>query len=269
MSIVLEARELTRTFRGAARPAVHEVSFTVAAGETLAVVGESGSGKSTTARMLVGLVKPDRGQVLLDGDDIANLRGRALRSRRRDLQMVFQDPLGSLNPAMTVGDSIAEPLLLHTDLDAAARAERVAELLQRVGLRPEHAGHPPTRFSGGQRQRIAIARAIACRPRALVCDEPVSALDVSTQAQILDLLAELRETTGFGCVFISHDLSVVRLIADRIGVMRRGELVEIGPARQVYEDPRHDYTRALVAAVPSLRARRPLTTRPVTKEVDG
>ncbi|MEV4065927.1 ABC transporter ATP-binding protein [Nonomuraea dietziae] len=263
---VLEARGLVKRFgRATERPAVHQVSFAVGAGETLAIVGESGSGKSTTARMLVGLVRPDRGQVLLEGDDLAGLRGRALRARRKDLQMVFQDPLGSLNPAMRIGDSIAEPLLLHTRLDAEGRANRVAELLEQVGLRPEHARRLPREFSGGQRQRIAIARAIACGPRVLVCDEPVSALDVSTQAQILDLLAGLREATGFGCVFISHDLAVVRLIADRIGVMRHGELVELGPTQQIYDDPRHAYTRELVSAVPSLRARR----RTVTKEVGG
>ncbi|MFD9949262.1 ABC transporter ATP-binding protein [Nonomuraea sp. NPDC059023] len=260
---VLEARGLVKAFRG--KPAVREVSFAVAAGETLAIVGESGSGKSTTARMLAGLLRPDRGQVLLDGADLARLRGRALRARRRDLQMVFQDPLGSLNPMMRVGASIAEPLLLHTGLDAAARRERVAGLLTQVGLRPEHAERLPREFSGGQRQRLAIARAIACGPRALICDEPVSALDVSTQAQILDLLAELRASTGFGCVFISHDLAVVRLIADRIGVMCGGELVELGPAEQIYSDPRHDYTRELVSAVPSLHARR----SPVRKEVGG
>ncbi|MFI6391021.1 ATP-binding cassette domain-containing protein [Nonomuraea sp. NPDC050547] len=260
---VLEARGLVKAFRG--KPAVREVSFAVAAGETLAIVGESGSGKSTTARMLAGLLRPDRGQVLLDGADLARLRGRALRARRRDLQMVFQDPLGSLNPMMRVGASIAEPLLLHTGLDAAGRRERVAGLLTQVGLRPEHAERLPREFSGGQRQRLAIARAIACRPRALICDEPVSALDVSTQAQILGLLAELRASTGFGCVFISHDLAVVRLIADRIGVMCGGELVELGPAEQIYSDPRHDYTRELVSAVPSLHARR----SPVRKEVGG
>ncbi|TDE24913.1 ABC transporter ATP-binding protein [Nonomuraea mesophila] len=264
----LRACGLVKTFGG--RPAVRDVSFEVGAGETLAIVGESGSGKSTTARMLVGLLRPDRGQVLLDGDDLARLRGRALRARRRDLQMVFQDPLGSLDPAMRVGASIAEPLLLHTALDAAARRDRVADLLRRVGLRPEHADRLPRAFSGGQRQRIAIARAIACDPRVLICDEPVSALDVSTQAQILGLLAGLRETTGFGCVFISHDLAVVRLVADRIGVMRGGELVELGPAEQIYTDPRHEYTRELVAAVPSLTARRAART-PCTnpKEVDG
>ncbi|GAA5068045.1 ABC-type glutathione transport system ATPase component [Thermocatellispora tengchongensis] len=256
---VLEARCLVKRFGRAGRPAVNGVSFAVAPGETLAIVGESGSGKSTTARMLVGLIRPDAGSVLLGPDDLAALRGRRLRARRRDLQMVFQDPLGSLNPVMRVGDSIAEPLLLHTDLDAAARRDRVADLLTRVGLRPEHADRLPREFSGGQRQRIAIARAVACSPRVLVCDEPVSALDVSTQAQILDLLAGLRESTGFGCVFISHDLSVVRLIADRIGVMRGGELVELGPAEQIYQDPAHEYTRALVSAVPSLHARRKVT----------
>ncbi|MGW6461801.1 ATP-binding cassette domain-containing protein, partial [Streptomyces sp. NPDC055078] len=178
------------------------------------------------------------------------------------LQMVYQDPFGSLNPTMRVGDIVAEPLLLHTDLDREQRDARVTELLTRVGLRPEHARRLPREFSGGQRQRIAIARAVACRPRLLICDEPVSALDTSTQERVLELLAGLRSDAEFGCVFISHDLSVVRQIADRIAVMRLGELVEIGPAEQVYTDPRHDYTRSLIAAIPSLKARR--TTRSTT-----
>jgi peptide/nickel transport system ATP-binding protein len=240
---MLEARELVL------RPAVDNVSFTVDAGETLAIVGESGAGKSTVARLLVGLAKPTSGQVLLSGQPLR-------RRMRKDLQMVFQDHSGSLDPMMRVRDIIAEPLVLHTDLGRVGRLRRVHELIERVGLRPEYESRRPAELSGGQRQRVAIARAVACRPRFVICDEPVSSVDASTQGQVLALLASLRAESGFGCVFISHDLSVVRRVADRVAVMRAGSVVETGSADEVFSAPRHEYTRDLIAAVPSLHARR-------------
>jgi ABC-type glutathione transport system ATPase component len=240
---MLEARELVKA------PAVQGVSFTVQAGETLAIVGESGAGKSTVARLLVGLTRPSSGQVLVSGMDP--------RQRREDLQMVFQDQSGSLDPMMRVRDIIAEPLVLHTDLDRCGRTDRVLDLLDRVGLRAEHASRRPAELSGGQRQRVAIARAVACRPRFVVCDEPLSSVDMATQGQVLSLLASLRAETGFGCVFISHDLAAVRRVADRIAVMRAGRIVEIGWTSQIFEQPRHEYTRDLIGAIPSRHARRP------------
>jgi oligopeptide/dipeptide ABC transporter ATP-binding protein len=232
--------------------AVSDVSFQVARGETFALVGESGSGKTTVGRLVLRLLAPSAGTIRFDGTEIASAPERTLRPLRRRMQMVFQDPFSSLNPFMTVGEAIAEPLAIHGLAHGAERARRVAALLDLVGLPAEAAGRYPHQFSGGQRQRIAIARAIAPEPEFLVADEAVSALDVSIQAQILNLLGELRERLGLTVLFISHDLGVVAHLADRIGVMYAGRLVETGPAAEVIAVPAHPYTRALVSAAPSL-----------------
>jgi oligopeptide/dipeptide ABC transporter ATP-binding protein len=230
--------------------AVDGVSFEVSAGSTFAIVGESGCGKSTVARLLLRLIEPDAGRVQLEDSDLLAADPAALRRMRGRIQMVFQDPYGSLNPRMTAGDMLAEPLRLHDAAPPAGRAARVGELLQAVGLRADAARRYPHEFSGGQRQRLAIARALAAGPRVIVCDEPVSALDVSIQAQILNLLGDLQRRLGLAYVFISHDLAVVRQIATDVGVMYLGRLVETGPAAAVFGAPRHPYTRALLSAVP-------------------
>jgi oligopeptide/dipeptide ABC transporter ATP-binding protein len=230
--------------------ALHQVSFTLAAGQTLGVVGESGSGKSTLARTILRLVAAKEGRVLFDGEDLLTLDAAAMRQRRRDLQMVFQDPYASLDPRYRVGRLIEEPLVVHRLGDGAARRARVAELLAQVGLDASAAERFPHEFSGGQRQRIGIARAIALNPRLIVADEPVSALDVSIQAQILNLLMDLRDRLSLTYLFISHDLAVVRAIADRVAVMYLGEIVEWAPAEALYRAPRHPYSEALLSAVP-------------------
>ena len=230
--------------------AVDGVSFSVNAGETFAIVGESGCGKSTVARLVLRLIEPTRGAVRLDGRDLTALSPAELRALRGRLQIIFQDPYGSLNPRMTVGDMLTEPLALHDVVPARAQRARAAELLSLVGLRPDAALRYPHEFSGGQRQRLAIARALASEPKVIVCDEPVSALDVSIQAQILNLLADLQRRLGLAYVFISHDLAVVRHIATRLAVMYLGRFVETGEAAEIFERPRHPYTRALLAAVP-------------------
>jgi len=265
---ILEGRALERTFRAGGGRRAHRVravagvDLRLRQGEILAVVGESGSGKSTLARMLVGLDTPDAGSLRFRDDDVT--RGR-LRDRvvlRQGVQMVFQDPYMSLNPRMTVQQIIAEPLAATRTGSAASRRERVAELLTLVGLEPEMASRFPHQFSGGQRQRIGIARALALHPDVLVCDEPVSALDVSIRAQIIDLLCDLREQLGMSIVFIAHDLSLVRHIADRVAVMYRGELVEIGDTETVYRSPEHPYTRSLLSAIPpQTRAERGMLQR--------
>lgn len=238
--------------------AVSDVTFSVASGETLAIVGESGCGKSTTGRALLRLLEPTSGTIKLDGEDISMLPSNRLQALRRNMQMVFQDPFGSLNPRMTVRETLMEPLLLHNIATGARAHETVDKLLVRVGLAPHHADRYPHEFSGGQRQRICIARAISTRPRLIVCDEPVSALDVSVQAQIVNLMQDLQRDFGMAYVFISHDLSVVRHIADRVAVMYLGRIVEEAPAETLFADPRHPYTRALIQAaprpVPGLRA---------------
>ena len=238
--------------------AVSDVSFSVAGGETLAVVGESGCGKSTTGRAVLRLQDPSAGSVKLDGEEITTLPANRLQALRRNMQMVFQDPFGSLNPRMTVRETLMEPLLLHDVAHGDRAREVTSRLLETVGLAAHHADRYPHEFSGGQRQRICIARAIATRPRLIVCDEPVSALDVSVQAQIVNLLQDLQREYGMAYVFISHDLSVVRHIADRVAVMYLGRIVEEAPADQLFADPRHPYTRALIEAaprpVPGLRA---------------
>ncbi|MFE9185798.1 ABC transporter ATP-binding protein [Micromonospora haikouensis] len=254
---VLVATDLRKTFTtgraGLGRTrvsAVDGVSLRLHAGESLGVVGESGCGKSTLARMLVGLERPDSGSIVVRGRDITGVRGRDRRLLRRQVQMVFQDPYTSLDPRMCVRDLIAEPLVVHGRGDRRARSDRVAELLGLVGLAPELMHRYPHQFSGGQRQRIGIARALALEPEILVCDEPVSALDVSVQAQVVNLLRDLQRRMNIALVFIAHDLSVVRHVADRTAVMYLGRLAEIGDTETVYSRPAHPYTQALLSASP-------------------
>ncbi|MFE6829175.1 ABC transporter ATP-binding protein [Streptomyces sp. NPDC057690] len=261
MSELLQVRDLVKHFpltrggllrkRVGAVRAVDGVSFDLRGGETLGIVGESGCGKSTVAKLLMRLEEPTAGQVLYKGEDIARLSGKALKAVRRNIQMVFQDPYTSLNPRMTVGDIIGEPYDIHPEVAPKGdRRRRVRELLDVVGLNPEYVNRYPHQFSGGQRQRIGIARGLALNPEIIVCDEPVSALDVSVQAQVVNLMDRLQKEFGLSYVFIAHDLSVVRHISDQVGVMYLGRLVETGDVTQIYEHPTHPYTQALLSAVP-------------------
>ncbi|MEU1227845.1 ABC transporter ATP-binding protein [Streptomyces sp. NPDC005828] len=254
--VLAEVRDLRVDYPGRRRarphPAVKGVSLHVARGETLGLVGESGSGKSTIARALTGLRRPTSGEVRFDGRDVSGAATdtRLRRELSRDVQLVFQDPYASLNPRHTVEQIVTTPLRIHTDLDRSERRRRAAELLEQVGLSPSHLSRHPHEFSGGQRQRIGIARALAVRPRLVIADEPVSALDVSVQAQVLNLLMDLREELGLSLLFISHDLAVVRHFCDRIAVLKKGELVEVGPRDTVFDSPAAPYTRELLAAFP-------------------
>ncbi|GAA2467441.1 ABC transporter ATP-binding protein [Streptomyces lavendulocolor] len=261
MPPLLEVRELVKHYpltRGVlfrkqigAVKAVDGVSFALRPGETLGIVGESGCGKSTVAKMLVSLERPTAGRILYKGEDITRLSGRALKAVRRNIQMVFQDPYTSLNPRMTVGDIVGEPYEIHPEVAPKGdRRRKVQELLDVVGLNPEYINRYPHQFSGGQRQRIGIARGLALRPEVIVADEPVSALDVSVQAQVVNLMEKLQDEFGLAYVFIAHDLSIVRHISDRVGVMYLGRVVETGTDTEIYDHPTHPYTQALLSAVP-------------------
>ena len=260
--IILETRDLHRRFtqggglfaKTTTIHAVNGVSLQVRRGETFAIVGESGCGKSTLARLLLRLIDPSEGQVIYEGQDLTDLSGGQMRALRSDLQFIFQDPFSSLNPRMSVEAIIAEPLRVHTALSASERRAKVADLMKRVGLRPEMADRYPHEFSGGQRQRICIARALASEPKIIVCDEPTSALDVSVQSQVLNLMSDLREEFGLTYLFISHDLTVVRHMADRIGVLYLGRLVEEAPRDALFTDPKHPYTQMLFDAAPRMDA---------------
>ncbi|MFE9328048.1 ATP-binding cassette domain-containing protein [Nocardia sp. NPDC052278] len=252
---LLEARELRKSYKkpGFGRDTFHAVKgvdLAVGVGETIAVVGESGAGKSTVGRMILRLIEPTSGSVTFEDTDLLALSGSALRRLRPRMQMIFQDPFSSLNPLVTIGDSIAEPLRVHRLAGPDARHEKVLELLDRVGLDGAFADRYPRECSGGQLQRVAIARAVCTEPALIVCDEPVAALDLSIQGRILNLLVELQQELGISYVFISHDLSVVRHFADRVVVMKAGEVVETGSTADVFENPSAEYTRTLLAAAP-------------------
>ena len=265
MTVLLKARDLTARFAldkkglfGARQhlEAVRSVSFTLERGRALGIVGESGSGKTTTAMAAIRLTEAAGGQVLFEGEDLLTLSDEAMRQRRRDIQLIFQDPYSSLNPRARVADIVREPMDLMEIGTPAERDARVRELFKLVGLRPDQLNLFPHQFSGGQRQRISIARALSTNPKLLVCDEPVSALDVAIQAQILNLLARLKDELGLSYLFISHDLGVVRHVCDDVAVMYLGKIVEHGPVEALFEAPQHPYTRALLAAAPSLARRK-------------
>ena len=252
---MLEVKNLTKHFkagRGQLVHAVDNVSFTLEKGKTLGLVGESGCGKSSCARTIIRIYDPTDGQILLDGQDITHMRQRELKPLRKKMQMIFQDPYASLNPRMTVSDIIGEPLDIYNLCEGKERQERIYELLNTVGLGKEHASRYPHEFSGGQRQRVGIARALAVRPEFVVCDEPISALDVSIQAQVVNMLEDLQAELGLTYLFIAHDLSMVRHISRKVGVMYLGSLVEVAETEELYEHTLHPYTKALMSAVPEL-----------------
>ncbi len=280
MPNLLEINSLEKTFGtrrflgGKAKMvrAVDDVSFSIRRGETLALVGESGCGKSTTGRCLLRLIEPNAGTILYDGSNILTLSPDRLRALRREIQIIFQDPFSSLNPRISVDSMLREVLQVHKIAQGSDATRLIDNMLQQVGLTGDASHRYPHEFSGGQRQRIAIARALILSPRFVVCDEPVSALDVSVRAQILNLLAQLKEELHLTLLFISHDMAVVRQIADSVAVMYGGQLVEWGPAREIFEQPRHPYTKVLLASVPSLRRTElPVDRRPVgmSKGTDG
>lgn len=253
-TILLEVRDLVKNFAVEGSDdvvqAVSGVSFDIRQGETLGLVGESGCGKSTVGRCILRLHEPTGGEVLFEGEDIVGLEHKKMQILRREMQIIFQDPYASLNPRMTVGSIVSEPLKIHGIGSKGQQDERVAELLSSVGLDPKYAQRYPHEFSGGQRQRIGIARALALNPKLIICDEPVSALDVSVQAQVVNLLQDLQERLGLTYLFISHGLAVVEHISDRVAVMYLGKIVEICDARELYENPQHPYTKALLSAIP-------------------
>ncbi|WP_427885431.1 ABC transporter ATP-binding protein [Kribbella sp. GL6] len=255
---MLEVRGISKTFRRFGKPpvrAISDVSLDVGAAETVGLVGESGAGKSTVLRCLLALERPDQGSVVFDGRAVAELRGKELAAYRRRVQVVFQDPAGSLNPRMTVAQLVGEGMLIHQRCARGEVPDRVAELLAKVGLSAAVMDRRPPSFSGGQLQRIAIARALAVEPQVLICDEPVSALDVSVQAQVLNLLADMREQLGLSILLVSHNLAVIRYLCSRVFVLQHGTIVEAGSREQIFDRPQHEYTRDLLAAVP-----RPRTT---------
>ena len=275
---LVEVNHLTNVYESAptdARPAVNDISFTIREGETFGLVGESGCGKTTTGRMLVRLLDITSGSVKFDGQDVAHLKDRkALLHFRKNAQIIFQDPYASLDPRKKVRDIIAVGIdVHHMAKNRQDREEQVASLMQSVGLRPEHLSRYPHEFSGGQRQRIGIARALATQPRFVVCDEPISALDVSIQAQVVNLLRDLQRKQNLTYLFIAHDLSMVKYISDRIAVMHRGRIVEMGDAKEVYENPLHPYTQSLISAIPlpdprGERTRRRMAYTPINEESD-
>jgi peptide/nickel transport system ATP-binding protein len=252
---LVEIRDLTKIFPGATTPSVAGVSLQIEPGETLGLVGESGSGKTTLGRMVLGLIEPTSGTVLFDGQDVLRARGTQLRQLRRNMQIIFQDPFGALNPRWKIFDIVTEPLIIHERPSRQTLRLRAAEMMRAVGLDESALPRFPHEFSGGQRQRIVIARALALRPRFIVADEPVSALDVSVGAQIVNLLKRLQAEFGLTYLFISHSMPVVRYLATRIAVMHRGKVVEVGPAEQVVRCPEQEYTRNLVAATPEMPTR--------------
>jgi ABC-type oligopeptide transport system ATPase subunit len=255
---IVEVRHLTKTFArrrswfsaAEGTTVVDDVSFDIEEGETFGLVGESGSGKTTTGRCLLRLIEPTSGEVRFKGEDVLSFAPARLREARREMQIVFQDPYSSLNPRMRVGAIVAEPLVIHGIGDRRARKARVAELLQLVGLEPSMAGRYPRDFSGGQRQRIAIARALALEPSLLIADEPVSSLDMTVQAQVMDLLMDLQRRLRLTCLFIAHDLRLVENVCARLAVMYRGRIIEMGPTAAVFGSPTHPYTQALLSAIP-------------------
>ncbi|MBO8163084.1 MAG: ATP-binding cassette domain-containing protein [Brevibacillus sp.] len=249
---LLQVRNLKKFFKVGDNTlkAVNDITFDIKRGETLGIVGESGCGKSTAGRTILRLYEPTGGEVIFDGQNITKLNPQEMKAMRRNMQMIFQDPYASLNPRMTVGDIIGEALDIHGLATGKKRKERIQELLSLVSLNPEHMNRFPHEFSGGQRQRIGIARALAVEPKFIVCDEPISALDVSVQAQVVNLLEQLQEKMGLTYMFIAHDLSMVKYISDRVGVMYLGKMVELAESNKLYEKPLHPYTQALLSAIP-------------------